>query len=106
MVTSCDLFEENLITGCKDGKVAHWKKEFNGKEFTFSLLKRYKGHEQSVVNVEIGKKTGTFFVSADISGFLKLWNITKGTCRTVKAQNKDQNFARISPNEKYIISGG
>lgn len=46
------------------------------------------------------------FVSADIQGFLKLWDLEKETCRTVKAHNKDQNFVRISPNEKFICSGG
>lgn len=58
------------------------------------------------MGLEIGKKTGKIFVSGDIQGFLKLWNLEKETCRTIKAHNKDQNFVRISPNEKMICSGG
>lgn len=58
-----------------------------------------------MVNVDIAKKSGEFFVSADVKGFIKFWDLKKGTCKTIKAHNKETNFIKISPNEKFLASG-
>ena len=111
MITCSDLNPKNyLVTGSKDGKILLWKISNNDLEEPdttpdITLLKKYKGHLSHVIGLSIGQKTGNVFVSCGADGMLKLWNILKQTCKTVKPHKKEMNFCRMNRNEKYVMTG-
>lgn len=110
LVTACDTFNQQvMITGSKDGKIYLWhiakSESEEGSNLEFSLVKKYKGHVGGIVGLNIGRKTGTVFVSAGADGFIKLWNFESKSCKSLQTQAKELNFVKISPNEKYIIYG-
>lgn len=110
LVTSCDTFNKQImVTGSKDGKIYLWNtnKSDNSENYqiNFSLIKKYKGHVGGVIGLNIGKKSGTVFVSAGADGFIKMWNLETKNCKSLKTQAKELNFVKLSPNEKYIIYG-
>lgn len=108
IVTCCDVNPNNhLITGGKDGRIFLWKLSSNGEDSFPEIIisKKYKGHVSYVISVAIGQKTGNVFVSCGGDGLLKLWNIAKQTCKTVKPHQKEINFCRINSNEKYVLTG-
>lgn len=107
IVTTCDLNPANhLVTGSKDGRILLWEIGQTDRAFPeIRLKKKYKGHISYVASVSIGQKTGNVFVSCGGDGLVKLWNIARQTCKTVKPHKKEINFCRINRNEKYILSG-
>lgn len=107
IVTTCDLNPSNhLVTGSKDGRILLWGIDQTSEGFPqMQLKKKYKGHISYVASVSIGQKTGNLFVSCGGDGLVKLWNIARQTCKTVKPHKKEINFCRINRNEKYVLSG-
>ena len=121
IITCSDLNPKNfLITGSKDGKILLWEinqtledspstfendKIVSNAKPEIKLLKKYKGHMSYVVTLSIGQKTGNVFISCGGDGMLKLWNISKQSCKSIKPHTKEINFARMSRNEKFVISG-
>lgn len=45
IVTSCDFYQDLIITGCKDGKIYKWTKKYKNGSFIFTKEKKYKAHE-------------------------------------------------------------
>jgi hypothetical protein len=96
-----------LVTGGKDGRIFLWEVS-NSQSESFPdviLKKKYKAHVTYVTSLAIGQKTGNVFVSCGGDGLIKLWNIAKQTCKTAKPHQKEVNFCRLNPNEKYVLSG-
>ena len=104
LVTCCDVFDDKMVTGCKDGTIFLWSVKKVGNKYNFEIIKKYKGHMSDVVNVVIGKKAN-FFISADTQGFVKLWNLEDKSCKTIKSHNKELNFIRLSKNDKIFATG-
>ena len=104
LVTCCDVFENKMVTGCKDGTIFLWEISKVEGKYNFEIVKKYKGHLSDVVNVVIGKKAN-FFISADTQGFVKLWNLDDKSCKTIKSHNKELNFIRLSKNDKIFATG-
>ena len=106
LVTACDIYNaEKMITGSKDGRLILWNINKEDSKVFPEVQKRYKGHIGGVTSLHFGSKTGKIFVSSGTDGFVKLWNLEKNTCRSLKTQFKELNFAKISPNEKFFIFG-
>ena len=108
IVTSCDINPRTfMVTGDKDGKILLWTiSNPEASEFPEIKLKnKYKGHLSYVASLNIGQKTGNVFVSCGGDGFLKLWNIEKQSCKTIKPHKNEINFCRMNKNEKYVLSG-
>lgn len=57
------------------------------------------------MGLNFGKKTGNIFVSADLNGEVKIWNLLQGSFEQTKVPLEELNFVKISPNEKLIVVG-
>ena len=78
----CDISGNQALTGSKDGKIYLWSFDELGK---FKIAKKYKGHEQPIVGVCLGQKTQNIFVSGDLEGNIKVWNISENQIINFKA---------------------
>ena len=107
LVTACDVFNtEKMITGSKEGKIILWNIQLNEQGMAqLNIEKRYKAHVGGIVCLSMSPKTGNLFISAGADGFIKLWDLIKNSCRSLKTQAKELNFAKISPNEQLFMYG-
>lgn len=125
LCTAVDTFkDQRMVSGSKDGKVFLWDITLPEEPIpedqadpseppalaepktSAVIRKKYKAHTGNVASLSFGRRTGEVFVSAGSEGVVKLWDLARGTCKSLVVDVKEINSANLSPCERLVAVTG
>ena len=105
-VTSCDMFQNLIVSGSNDSLIRLWRYSETNYNFMMENISPFRGHNYSVYCVKFSHN-GAMVVSAGLDGLVLVWNVQTGEILNRFSHEESIAFrvCDVSVNDAYVGAG-